>query len=60
MYCNLFQILKLPNPHWEEQLDPDPLKMNADPQPCAKVDEMSEAVCNSDKWQQAFAKYVCL
>ena len=28
-------IIKLdPDPHWEEQLDPDPQKMNADPQPC--------------------------
>ena len=23
----------VPDPHWEEQLDPDPQKMNADPQP---------------------------
>ena len=43
-WCNLLHILlgwirisifKLldPDPHWEEQLDPDPQKMNADPQP---------------------------
>ena len=28
-----FKKLLDPDPHWEEQLDPDPQKMNADPQP---------------------------
>ena len=31
----LKKLLELnPDPHREEKLDPDPLKMNADPQPC--------------------------
>ena len=29
-----FKKLLDPNPHWEEQLDLDPQKINADPQPC--------------------------
>ena len=31
------QLPVYPDPHWEKQLDPDPQKMNADPQPWWKV-----------------------
>ena len=33
-----FKLLD-PDPHWEEQLDPDPRKMNADPEACKVVTE---------------------
>ena len=35
-------------PHWEEQLDPDPHKMNADPQPCPVSTGIPSASSESD------------
>ena len=33
--CNLYKYIKLdPDLHLKKCLDPDPHKMNADPQPC--------------------------
>ena len=33
--CNIFlKLYAEPDPHLEKQLDPDPPKKNADPQPC--------------------------
>ena len=33
-----------PDPHWEEQLDLDPQKMNVDPQPGCKEERMLDGI----------------
>ena len=37
------------DPHWEEQLDPDLQKMNADPQPCWSGSYMHFKICKQSK-----------